>query len=276
MKKYIFHGLWLLIAATAFQACRYDSLILFDQKPDVYFSWLDGNRRELDSTLIKFESKIGDMISIDIPVTITGALSETERQVSFTVDTGTTAIAGTHYELPEHITIPARQPGGTLTIHFFRTPDINANREVLKLAIKLTNNEQFGTNYREKLVNTTTGEKRQVLVYKMYISDFIQQPMWWAMSGTNSTAFGEYSDKKFLTVANANGFPPDWLNGEIEWNGLVLGNLYTSTGANNFPRYMNPLAKRTTQWLNWYKETNGEPYLEDDGSEMKMGPNGQL
>ncbi len=285
MKKYILYSIGLLMTVMAVQACKQDTLMTFNHQPSAYFSWLDDDKSRLrDSTEVKFVLIPDAEFTVNIPVKVTGALSDVDRQVAFmVVDTNTTALAQ-HYDLPEFVTIPAGKVEGNLSVRINRTADLSAQgAQVVKLTLRLLPNEQFNTDYREKL-NTTTKKSRQVLNYSIYISDILVKPLWWGdETGTATSAvFGTYSKLKFLTICQANGFPPAFLDGTEEWNGITLGTDLRNAG--NLTNYLQPAGKRTTVWLNRYAAENGTPFMDDmdtpddpsDDVPMVMGNRGQL
>jgi len=270
MKKYIPHSLVLLFTVIAFQACKYDTLMLFDQKPNVYFTYLDGTDRALDSTNVRFFYILGTEATVDIPVSITGALSNVDRYAAFAVNTDlTTAVEGVHYEfLTNTITIPANSTSGQLGIRILRSPDLAIDREILKLSIRLEPNEQFDTEYKARL-NTTTKVSRQVLEYPIYMSDILTKPRYW--SSVNETYFlGTYSEKKFTLICELNGFPHSYLDGEPWYDSD--GNLISQMTSTTASTYIQVYAKRTYIYLEAQKAAGNTIYEADGVTEMKLGP----
>ena len=281
MKKYINHSLLCLFTVIAFNACNYDSLMLFNEKPSVYYSLLvdvyttGEDNRTNDSINVKFFYTLENVVLVNIPVSITGPLSNVDRYAAFEVNAeASTAVEGTHYEfLANRITTPANSTGGTLTVRIIRSPDLQVDGKTLKLAVKLVPNEHFNTDYNRKLLSTTTGKSKQIIEFPIYVSDIITVPKHWnGGAPTDVYIFGPFSVKKCLLVCEVNNIPPSFLDGEPLVD--VNGEIRQITTA-NVMGITQTFAKWTQIYLNQQKALGNTIYEADGVTEMKMGSMGQ-
>jgi hypothetical protein len=249
MKKIISHCSILLLTATVFHACNYDTLQLFEKKPDVYFYITKNNP---DSTFIKFAYLPGGQTeTIDsILVRVSGRLANHDRQFSVKVDPTSTAIQGVHYEILSTI-VPVEKATGHIILRITRDASLSAEEvENVVLKLSLQPNEEFGTD-----IKTTKVDNKEIstISYKVYITDKLVKPLRWM-----DIWFGNYSKAKFLLICGVNNFPPAFLDGE------PIDGMTWTTGD-----YAN-----TAQLTQNYLNNQDPPIYDDENNEfMRMGPN---
>ena len=285
MKKIIINILISLPVLTVFYACNTDELMYYSKQPDVYFTDLNNPLSRIkDTTKLSFFYISGTEIVAKVPISVTGTPADYDREVLVEPDPAlTTAIAGQHYELLPAV-IPAGKVMDSILVRIFRTPELSINGEVLRLALVLKPNSEFGIDFRTALDNNTKKEERSLIEYNIFISDVMSEPIWWKPRGFPPTVpspfFGDYSNKKFRLICDVNGCPPAFFSLGFEWNGLIIGDGVQGGPVNNSMQILILLAKRTQIYLN-AEEAAGrtvyEDYLDqfDNPVKMKMGTSGQ-
>ncbi|MDR0765552.1 MAG: DUF4843 domain-containing protein [Odoribacteraceae bacterium] len=189
-----------------------------------------------DSTTVAFLLAPGQ-VEIDsvfiVKTTGLGYPEETPYKIS--VDRQfTTAIEGTHFQLPGKTTFKPNAMRDTTSVKFYRTPDMKTNS--FRLVLRLEGNEFFRVGQGEYL-------------YKVFVvHDKIARPAWWTES-VSSTYLGTYSDLKYQKFIDVTG-------------------IADLTGASASEIRVRSLQLK--YWLEEYKIANGEPFRENNGDEMKV------
>ena len=234
MNKNIFKKIALLLfVVTTLYACKQDGLDLFERAPDVYFTALINetppNPRANDSVIVRFFYVPASEMFVHIPISVTGRLSNIDRRARIVANSlESTAVAGVHYKLPpfnpndidyglrNSVIIRAGRAVDTLVVHMLRDPSLSLFGEELVLVLELEPNEYFGTDFRTFL-NINTQQERNLIRYKIYVSDIIVQPTRWM-----DVWFGEFSAKKLLLICELAGFSPAYLDAQYMMDGSYI------------------------------------------------------
>jgi hypothetical protein len=249
MKKNKFYAAALLILILA-SACE-KKLESYQGKNDIYFN--DAGRLPAfsgdaikDSTIMSFSlAKNTDSI-VNMIIKTAGTLSDTDRPYKLTIDPSSTALAGKHYDLISQVfSIKKNKLQDTVKIRFHRSADMQTQN--FTLLFNLEGNENFSIEMKDKVINTTTGQKLSFIKYKWFINDIIKKPGRW-LDGY----FGTFTRKKLSLIVQVLGVEPSYID--------------TSISIAEMTAY----AKFMQRYLNEQKAF-GNTIYEDDGSEMIMG-----
>lgn len=250
--------LFFIIAAgvltMTFVSCEKD-IMTYAGKSNIYFydAGKAGNsvNPNTDSLNLSF-SLVANTDSVQkLIVAINGAPSESDREYDLRVDeAASTAIAGVHYEiLDKFLAISKGKVRDTVNIRFLRTKDIQTT--TVKLFVDLVANENFSTEMKEKVVNTTTGKTMSFLKYRFFVNDIVKKPARWL-----DAYFGTFTRKKLFLICEVFEITPSYMDtaisvGELTAYGRVM------------QRYLNQ------------QKLQGKTVFEDDGTEMTMGTSSQ-
>ncbi|WP_025141680.1 DUF4843 domain-containing protein [Pedobacter jeongneungensis] len=249
MKKIKFYAAGLLLMILA-NACE-KKLESYLGKNDIYFN--DAARLPAfsgdaikDSTIMSFSlAKNTDSI-VNMIIKTTGTVSDQDRLYKLAIDPASTAVAGKHFDfLPTTFSIKKNKLQDTVKIRFRRTADMQLQN--FTLFFNLEANENFATEMRDKVINTTTGQKLSFIKYRWFINDIIKKPARW-LDGY----FGTFTRKKLSLIAQVLGVEPSYIDTSISVAEMTA-----------FGKFMQ-------RYLNEQKAA-GNTIYEDDGSEMIMG-----
>lgn len=193
------HYILFFLLVTALTACE-KNIEGFKDEPRVYFF-----ERNTDLTATRITSKSFTFLTQPVSVTndtflirvkIMGDIAPQDRIVrgcAFT--TGTTAIAGTHYDFIDGV-VPADSIYGYIPVVLYRTEDIQSKSVSLALGISETKDFKRGV-----------GEDS---VFTLSWSDNVIKPSNWDGFISLSAYFGDYSDAKWrfiISVTGKDNFP---------------------------------------------------------------------
>jgi hypothetical protein len=219
MKKTAFHNIILLLFITALCACKPDGLQLYEKKPDVYFTYLVNESgaapRSNDSVIVKFAYILADVVVVEIPLSVSGRLSNLDRDVKIAINPESTAEASKHYLSPIQAKIRAGKSVDTLTVALYRS-DLNQDTEPRVLILDLEPNQNFGTDFRS-ILNLNTQQERILITYKIYVSDIEVQPARWL-----EFYLGTFSVKKLHLICQLTGFLPAFFDGQPNEEGKTM------------------------------------------------------
>jgi len=258
MKKYINSLLIPFLMVFAFISCEEEEIATFSGKDVVYFQWaLDGVDNyagaQIDSANVTFAYSLPTQLTdsiIKIPVKVQGFSSNESRTVNVRIMDKSTAEKGIHFEMPDEIEIPANEFIALLPVKINRTADMKL--ENFSLHIELISNEYFETS----LVGENQSDNRvSALKYNQFevvMNDILSAPIIW--SQFLHYYLGDFSAKKLYLFAEVNGYdsvpdfnPPPSVP-------VLFGQIAT------FKAYL------------LEQKAAGTPVLEDDGTEMELGP----
>lgn len=250
--KNILYSLSILLLLVVGGSCKKSNLITYQGQPDIYFD--DATRLPAfsgeiisDSTIVSFAySTVADSVS-KIVIGIAGPKVDHDRAYKLVIDPKSTAISGKHYDaLPTTFTIRKNKLKDTVLLKMHRTVDLQTTESILVL--KLQANENFVTSMADKVINKTTGKTYSFITYKVYINDIVKKP-----SGWFDFYLGVFSRKKLFLMVDVLNVEPSFFVGSPSLG--ILG---------AYGKYMQ-------RYLNDQKVA-GKTILEDDGTEMIMGP----
>ncbi|PCI34725.1 MAG: hypothetical protein COB60_05910 [Flavobacteriaceae bacterium] len=261
MKIYIKNIIITCFVALGLVACSEDEIDTFSGIDGLYFQWsiegpltLSGDfGTSIDSIAVSFAydlPEVTDAIYL-LPVKVLGSVSSIDRQFSIEVLPESTGIEGVDFTLPSSLFIPADSITAMVPITLLRTPAMK-NEEVL-IKIGLVPNEHFVTDYYESTENIDTKEPLEYDTFKLAVSDMLTKPKFW--SPILDYYLGDFSAKKLILYAQVNNIPIP------NWNDSPPSDIATFFGRKNV--------------LKAYlidQKNDGTPVLEDDGTEMKLGP----
>lgn len=204
----------------------------------VYISFAKNS--EQDSVIYSFRTYPEGEIVAEVPLKIQGAYLTEPRK--FTVSAAdSTTLSSAAYELPVTCEFAPGQESDTITIKFFNNlEELDTKTFRLFLQIDESNNVKRGD--------------KPYAVAKFYVSDKLEQPIWWLRNdGTENNPYnivdqiylGDYSETKYLLFLE-----------ELEKDGVV----FDGTDMNILKKY----SLRVKYRLEEYEEENGEPMRDEN------------
>lgn len=184
MKKII------LLAALAFAGCAKEGVPTYDASSN----YVEFAGKVTDTLTMAFYLHSSDA-TFDMPLSVlmSGVASSEGRPFKMEVDTEhTTAVRGTHFEMPENPSFTAGAYEARPTVRFMRTADMKEKRFLLVL--NLADNQWF---------HAGQWEHRRIAIW---VHDQMSQPEWWDWT-VQQNYLGVYSDLKMVAFLNAAGHP---------------------------------------------------------------------
>jgi hypothetical protein len=249
MKKinYLF-AITLLVAG-----CKKDTIFTYNAFDNVYFNYLSQGQ-PLDTAEVTFAYSpvsVTDTI-FKVPLTVIGLASDHDRTYSVSTDTGTTAVSGKHFTLPDTFIFHAHQLVDSLPVRIIRTADLQTQAVILRIKLESTNDLHADM----KTVTTLFGNEINLVSFKMNISDILGPGQYW--TNVFVTYFGTFSVKKVRLINQITGMPLNYYS--TGW----LPDLNLSARASFY-------AISTARYLSDQKAA-GNIIFEDDGiTPMTMG-----
>lgn len=247
--KQILYSCIVLIAIS----CKREPLTTYNAADSVYFNYNMGFSSYNDSMDFSFayaDASVRDTV-LKIPLAVTGVAATSDRYFSLVVDPASTAVAGTHYELPEPL-IHAGKVQDTLRLLFKRTADLASG--IKKLVLHLEPNEFFKTDLQYRITNNGTPDTMSVLTFSISGSDIISEGPYW--SSFYAAFFGTFSKKKVEFIHDLLDMPLDFWTIAPTNQRKAMSIYYASTTG----RYLSDQAAQ------------GNVILDEDGTPMKMAP----
>lgn len=245
-----------LLIATALlflYSCEKEGVGTYTGPDNIYFTKAFGTWNLLgtfepgaDSQFVNFgwTSALTTDSLLPLAITISGSPVNSDREYSFRIDTGSTAKAGIHYELPTGKTVVK---GGKVTDTFYlkihRTTDMQVDTALLN--ILLVPNENFVTDFKYMTQGT---RKYNLIRMRLKLLDQMSQPTYWGVN-----YWGKFTKKKFFLAVEVLGIPYNYF--------------FTYAGQSVDQYNYTRMARYLTD-----KKAAGDTVYEDDGTEMKMGP----
>ncbi len=170
-------------------------------------------------------------IKVPLEVRLIGKMPEAGLNYRIEVVKNETDAPADCYSLPSSFTFKAGQPLDTAFITFYKKPELKTEKKKITLQILASDEVLPGqTNYTKRT---------------FYVSDIISKPAWWNDRITNYM-LGKYSDKKYRLFI------------EI-------------TGEGELGKYSEYIQRNYILQFKYYlimKKNEGDPVLDDDGSDM--------
>lgn len=200
----------ILLVVMVLLSCRKDPQSIFSGKDGIAFYYLSGP--EQDSVSYSFSgSKIPKTRdTVYVKMRLLGKLSKQPREILVVPGTGTTAIAGTHFILP-NIVMPADSFEVKYPVVLLNAPDLKTKTVRLVLNIAESKDLVVGTLGQ---ANTTT---RNVVQFKINFSNNLIKPDYWSYI---QGYLGEYSAVKYqfmIDVFGTSNFRPTTKGGLITY-----------------------------------------------------------
>lgn len=259
MKNLYKTGLALLtvVLSSVFNSCDQAELIGYDASYDGIAFYIAGNGTEADSLSYSFayNTEVLEKDTIFIKMRLVGKLSDSDRAIKVIADEGTTAIAGTHYKLPD-IVLPAGEGTIDYPLVLFNTADLKTNDYKIKLKIVASDDLKVGAIGREvgttNIVNGSASVTSTTINLDHYTVNFnnkLSEPSYW--TDLTYYDYGTFSVTKFQFMLKTLG--ADLMNSAPTWT-------YNQT-LNYRIKLINALTA--------YEATNG-PLLDENGVQVKF------
>ncbi|RAV28943.1 DUF4843 domain-containing protein [Sinomicrobium soli] len=234
-------------------ACSKDEINTYEGKDSIYFKWtvdsiFSGSTVEgIDSIGFSFGFFPPEAVEYvyKIPVYVQGELSETDRLIQVEVLETSTAVAGTHFSIPETVTFRANSRKDSIPVTLYRTPDMK--EEVFSIVLEILPNKDFNTEMDGDIIDAATGEMRSYTRFELTVNDILETPEYWF-----EPYLGKFTIKKMTLMSELLNIPFDYYNSnrpslpETQYHGLFM------------QRYLDE------------KKAAGETIYEEDGTEMTM------
>ena len=183
-------------------SCKKEKLLTYDTKDNVYFNYVQQVTVRLDTLNISFAyspATVQDSTFL-MPVQITGAPTDADREYSVVVDPSSTASAADHYVLPQKFIIRAGKLTDSFPIKLLRAKDLQDTTKTIILNIRP--NANFNTDLQKIPVS---GDTINTLTFKFYVSDILQAGPYW--TSVFAPYFGSFSVKKVQLMNQIVGMP---------------------------------------------------------------------
>ncbi|HTJ13731.1 MAG TPA: DUF4843 domain-containing protein [Dinghuibacter sp.] len=246
MRKYLF-----LLVVLAMAACKKDTLLTYSPPDNIYFDYGAALNNPVDSLGVSFAyspATVRDSILV-IPVAVTGSPSGHDRSYGIVVDPASSAVAGTHYELPDSFVFRAGHVLDTLSVTLLRAQDLQDTTRFLILHLHAGKDFSTGMPFIYNGSDTVS-----TLTFTIALSDQLTPGPYWTSVFT--PYFGTFSVRKVQLMNQVVGMPLNfWVN---------LNNLNLSAQASYFAITMSRYLKN--------QALAGDTIYEADGvTPMTMG-----
>ena len=232
MKKIILYTLFLILIAS----CKKDEIMFFEGKDaiSIYIG-----QYEADSISYSFASRLPAVTrdTLFIKLRVQGPARATDRVVQLAPDSGTTAVSGIDYILPE-LVLPADSIQALYPVILLRNAQLQNRTQNLNVMVKASDKFEIGA------VGEVINKSITIARYKIKFNDFISKPSYWS---DIEWAIGEFSVTKLQFMFTVYGADTDF------------GNLSTGELLNM------RLRLRTAQ--KEYEVVNG-PLLDENGNQV--------
>lgn len=177
----------LLLVLAGFAACKKAQYQVYNTTDNVFFNFSDSTH-DRDSVIYTFAFSPGKLSdTLRLPVSISGLRIGRDRKYKVIVNSGSTAIAGTHFEaLKDSYTIPADSGRVWLPLVLYNKDTLLSKRSV-GLNLKMTATDDLGV--------ALSG----LISARVIISNKLEKPSWWDLW------MSKYSDVKFKLFIIASG-----------------------------------------------------------------------
>lgn len=194
---------------------------------NVYFNYIQGTSTFLDSMNFTFaysEANVKDTF-FNLPIAVTGAPAAVDRPINITIDPASTALQGTHYDLPQFV-MRAGKVQDTLRIRLKRAADLQTSKKYL--IFNLHASELFKTDILYKIGNGSNLDTCHLLRFQLSTSDILAAGQYWQWY--YDVYFGEFTAKKVLMLHNMLGMPLDfWSTNEMTNAKITAAQYYAAT-----------------------------------------------
>ncbi|WP_316814796.1 DUF4843 domain-containing protein [Pedobacter nyackensis] len=207
-----------------FSACKKDPESSYSGQNGITFYYMSGAEQDSVSYSFVLNKIPKSKDTVWVKMRLVGKLSDKPREIKVIAGPGSTAIAGTHYILPDYVL-----PAGSFTVKYpvvlLSTPDLD-NKSV-RLVMRVADSKD--------LVAGTTGQadpsSANTIQFKVNFSNKLIKPDYW---GYIAGYIGEYSDVRYQFMIDVFGTPnfrpdskggsigyPQWLNIQARLNNAL-------------------------------------------------------
>jgi len=186
IKNYWIYNLFLLLLCSA---CKKEEVAIYEGEDSIYF-YFDGDniadtaKRHVVHSFAYDLSRASD--TLFLPVRISGNTVDHNRYFKVSIDTGTTAQEGEHYEaLADQYVLPAGRGFVWLPIVLFNTDPTLAERTV-SIRLRLEETADFHLNLP------------QAVTAKISFSSRLEQPSWWVFWESSLGGYSRVKHQLFL------------------------------------------------------------------------------
>lgn len=252
MNKILKYGSLVLLMLIS--ACTIDEIDTFGTTDYVYFSQEDMSSSVVDDNgyivnsytfIFEKDQSLNDKV-YSLPVTLAGTAKNADRVISIEIiDSLSTAIEGTHFELVEasQNIIPSGSTKGMVNIRLIRTPEMDEN--IFSLALNIIDNDQLKAG--------------PMISASINYSNYFLKPDWW-----DSYKLGTYSIVKgtlwMRFMGAIDGTNPWSVEPYIRW--VENGEGEQIAIADDTSRQQS--VQMFALWLDEGDE-NGDPYYDENG-----------
>lgn len=169
---------YLILAIFVFSACSKSEIETWEAKPRAWFT-------ASDPVVFTFYSQPAGTSEyiMELPITMAGTLSETDREVTIKALGGSPYNPGSRYEVVSAI-IPAGEVTGSAKIKVYRTENLSTAADTL--GFEIVSSDAFEAGLTDNLQS------------KIIVSSTLAKPAWW--TGTQDWYIGYYSDEKLEII----------------------------------------------------------------------------
>lgn len=181
------------------------SLMTYEGESNIYFAeaGVMDSRVAIDSSAVSF-SLVTNTDSIKkVVVSVLGAPVNYDRAYKLEIDPSSTAVLGTHFEMPENFVIKKNALKDTIPVRLIRTPDMLTTE--FSIIFNLLPNENFKTNMKQRL--SSSRKVIKCTTKKLMVSDVLLQPRNWSTG-----PFGPFTRKKLFLICEITGTTPLYMN----------------------------------------------------------------
>jgi len=243
----------IFLSIIGLSSCNQEEIAIYKDTDNIYFSpavfALVNNGPLIDSTGFSFglDNPIIKERVYKLPIRVQGKISNVDRKIKVTVDPSGTAVAGTHFVLPENIVLHAGKEVDTIAIKVFRTADMKKSK--FTIVLNLEENEFFSTKMQTRVTNVLTQKTISFIRFKLTFEDQITQPKGWVPG-----FFGAFSAKKFFLMCDLMHLDPVIFNQPPGALGLTVSDVQY---------YQNFMKRYLID-----QKASGNIIYEEDGTEM--------
>ncbi|UKJ07678.1 DUF4843 domain-containing protein [Solitalea lacus] len=243
MKKLLYQLSALLFVGSLISCEK--GLMTYEGESTIYFTEAGSMdpRVAIDSTAISFAQVTNTDSVHKVIVSVVGAPVNYDREYKLEIDPSSTAVLGTHFELPTTFVMKKNALKDTIPVRLIRTQDMLNN--TFSIIFNLLPNENFKTDMKQRL-NSKTNKVVKCITKKLTVTDVLLQP-----KGMNVNFYGPFSRKKMFLVCQLNSITPLYMETMLTSEALIY-------------------AKVTQRYLNEQKALGNIIYEADGVTVMKM------
>jgi len=234
-------------------ACKREPLLTYNTSDNLYFNYKAGFQYvdTLDVSFAYSDASVKETI-VALPLAVTGTPATADRQFNLVADPASTAVAGTHYELPQ-LVIRAGKVQDTLFLKLKRAADLSTGTK--KIMLQLQSNEFFHTDLQFRTVGGSVIDTINMLKFSITVSDILSAGPYWET--IYKPYFGNFSLKKVKFIHDLVGMPLDFWSIAQPNNKQRAEAIYYASVTGRY------LAEQASL---------GNTILDEDGTPMLMGP----